>query len=117
MEESFNFFRESGFDPARGDPVGKMDVTPEGFGVFVSFAKHMADKHCGGKIIMETGGGYSDDSFKASLRGSLVCPPSSLVFLLSPPSLLLCALLSSSSCLLVNFPSSLTRSTVLLPFS
>eukprot|EP01126_Amoeba_proteus_P050767 TRINITY_DN6025_c0_g1_i10.p1 TRINITY_DN6025_c0_g1~~TRINITY_DN6025_c0_g1_i10.p1 ORF type:complete len:309 (-),score=74.32 TRINITY_DN6025_c0_g1_i10:43-969(-) len=61
----------SGFDAANGDPVGRMKVTPAGFSQFVSFANSMAAKYSNGKIIFETGGGYSSTSFYASLEASL----------------------------------------------
>ncbi len=49
----------AGYDIYCGDPLGTMDVTPEGFYKMTDFLKKMAEKHCEGRILHVLEGGYN----------------------------------------------------------
>ena len=48
-----------GFDAAMTDPLGRMIVTANGYREMTKMLKKVADKVCGGKIVMTHEGGYS----------------------------------------------------------
>jgi acetoin utilization deacetylase AcuC-like enzyme len=48
-----------GFDAAMTDPLGRMIVTANGYRQMTKMLKDVAEKVCGGKILMTHEGGYS----------------------------------------------------------
>ena len=57
----------AGYDIYRHDPLGTMDVTPEGFFSMALFLKQMARKLCNGKILMTLEGGYNIEGIAESV--------------------------------------------------
>jgi acetoin utilization deacetylase AcuC-like enzyme len=49
----------AGFDIYGGDPLGGMDVSPEGFGALAAILTGLADELCGGRILIVLEGGYN----------------------------------------------------------
>ncbi len=49
----------AGFDAARGDPLGNMNVTPQGFAAITSRLTDAADRHCHGRLVSMLEGGYN----------------------------------------------------------
>lgn len=49
----------AGFDPYREDPLGGMQVSPEGFGALAGIIQEIAEETCGGRILLTLEGGYS----------------------------------------------------------
>ena len=49
----------AGFDIYGGDPLGGMDVSPEGFGALAAELISMAAQHCRGRIVFVLEGGYN----------------------------------------------------------
>jgi acetoin utilization deacetylase AcuC-like enzyme len=62
----------AGFDIYMEDPLGGMNVTPEGFAGLTQSIMRMANEYCGGKVVITLEGGYNlqglRDSVKAVLR-------------------------------------------------
>jgi acetoin utilization deacetylase AcuC-like enzyme len=62
----------AGFDIYMEDPLGGMNVTPEGFAGLTQSIMRMANECCGGKVVITLEGGYNlqglRDSVKAVLR-------------------------------------------------
>ena len=62
----------AGFDIYKGDPLGGMKVTPEGFAGLTRSLMRMAESCCGGKMVITLEGGYDlkglRDSTKAVLK-------------------------------------------------
>ncbi len=62
----------SGYDIYYQDPLGAMNVTPEGFAALTSLMMDMAQSSCQGKLVITLEGGYHlnglRDSVKATLR-------------------------------------------------
>ena len=62
----------AGFDIFKGDPLGGMDVTPDGFAGLTRIIMDTADLCCDGKVIFTLEGGYhiqgQSDSVKAVLN-------------------------------------------------
>lgn len=62
----------AGFDIHEGDPLGGMQVTPNGFAGLTRSIMEMADACCGGKVVMTLEGGYNvygqSDSVKEVLK-------------------------------------------------
>ena len=48
-----------GFDLYHEDPLGKMNVTPEGYALMTSMLKHLALEVCEGRLLFVMEGGYS----------------------------------------------------------
>lgn len=48
----------AGFDIYRGDPLGGMGVSPEGFGLMARVLLEMAEEVCGGRVLVALEGGY-----------------------------------------------------------
>ncbi len=48
----------AGFDIYEGDPLGDMQVTPEGFACLTRLLMDLADELCGGRIVLVLEGGY-----------------------------------------------------------
>lgn len=49
----------AGQDPNLFDALGRMQVTPAGFGEFTSLAKGIAERNCNGRLVALQEGGYS----------------------------------------------------------
>jgi acetoin utilization deacetylase AcuC-like enzyme len=58
----------AGFDIHRNDPLGGMQVTPEGFAGMTRVLLDIADGCCGGKLVMTLEGGYDLDGLRDSVR-------------------------------------------------
>jgi acetoin utilization deacetylase AcuC-like enzyme len=52
-------FVASGFDPNAMDPLGRMMVSPSGFGRMAQLLKDVAERVCGGRLVLAHEGGYS----------------------------------------------------------
>ncbi|MFC5588923.1 class II histone deacetylase [Sporosarcina soli] len=50
----------AGQDPSMFDPLGRMLVSAKGFGKMTKVMMEIAEKHCGGKLVMCHEGGYSN---------------------------------------------------------
>ncbi len=63
----------AGYDTYQHDPLGTMNVTPEGFFLMTKFLKHLAEKQCDGRLLLSLEGGYHvegiAESVKCTLRG------------------------------------------------
>lgn len=51
-------FISAGFDIYKGDPLGSMQVTPQGFAYMTSSLIELADEVCGGRVLVTLEGGY-----------------------------------------------------------
>jgi len=63
LAEDFNpelIIVSAGQDPGMFDPLGRMRVSAEGFGKMTDIMKQIAQKHCGGKLVLCHEGGYSN---------------------------------------------------------
>jgi len=58
----------AGFDAAKGDLLGRMQVTPEGFAELTRIVKQIADQYCQGRLVTILEGGYNLDSLAASVE-------------------------------------------------
>ena len=61
----------AGFDPYIKDPLGGMGVTGEGFGALASIVRDIAEKTCGGKVLLTLEGGYNPDGLREGVRAVL----------------------------------------------
>ncbi len=61
----------AGFDPHFNDPLGGMRVTPEGFAGMTRSILDIADRCCGGKVVMTLEGGYGLEGLRDSVRAVL----------------------------------------------
>jgi acetoin utilization deacetylase AcuC-like enzyme len=61
----------AGFDPHFNDPLGGMRVTPEGFTGMTRSILNIADRCCGGKVVMTLEGGYDLEGLRDSVRAVL----------------------------------------------
>ena len=61
----------AGFDPYVKDPLGGMGVTGEGFGALASIVRDIAEKTCGGKVLLTLEGGYNPDGLREGVRAVL----------------------------------------------
>jgi len=62
----------AGFDPYYKDPLGGMKVTPDGFACMARILLDIADKCCGGKIVVTLEGGYHLTGLAESIKAVLV---------------------------------------------
>lgn len=58
----------AGFDIHHSDPLGKMKVTPEGFGALTRSVMEMAEECCDGKLVLCLEGGYHLTALKESVK-------------------------------------------------
>jgi acetoin utilization deacetylase AcuC-like enzyme len=58
----------AGFDAAKGDLLGQMKVTPEGFAELTRVVKGIADQYCQGRLVTILEGGYNLESLAASVE-------------------------------------------------
>jgi acetoin utilization deacetylase AcuC-like enzyme len=56
----------AGFDSAKGDLLGRMNVTPEGFAELTRIVKGVAEQYCQGRLVTLLEGGYNLESLAAS---------------------------------------------------
>jgi len=61
----------AGFDPYIKDPLGGMGVTGEGFGALSSLVRDIAERTCGGKVLLTLEGGYNPDGLREGVRAVL----------------------------------------------
>jgi acetoin utilization deacetylase AcuC-like enzyme len=61
----------AGFDAAKGDLLGRMNVTPEGYAALTRIVKDIAEKHSGGRLVSTLEGGYNLDALAASVEAHL----------------------------------------------
>ena len=61
----------AGFDPYRDDPLGGMKVSGEGFGALAAIVRDIADRTCGGKILITLEGGYNPQGVRDGVRSVL----------------------------------------------
>jgi len=61
----------AGFDAAKGDLLGRMNVTPEGYAELTRIVKGIAEKYSGGQLISTLEGGYNLESLAASVEAHL----------------------------------------------
>ncbi len=61
----------AGFDIHFDDPLGGMDITPEGFAALTRSILDTAETCCGGKVVLTLEGGYDLNGLTASIRAVL----------------------------------------------
>jgi acetoin utilization deacetylase AcuC-like enzyme len=61
----------AGFDAAKGDLLGRMNVTPEGYAELTRIVKGIAEKYSGGRLVSTLEGGYNLDALAASVEAHL----------------------------------------------
>ena len=62
----------AGFDIYFKDPLGAMNVTPNGFALLTRLLLDIANKTCGGKILFALEGGYHLDGLRESVQSVLM---------------------------------------------
>ncbi len=62
----------AGYDPYYLDPLGAMQVTPEGFAAMTLLLMDCAARHCGGKLLLALEGGYHLDGITESVKKTLL---------------------------------------------
>jgi acetoin utilization deacetylase AcuC-like enzyme len=62
----------AGFDTYVGDPLGAMEVTPEGFACMTRILLDLADECCGGRVVATLEGGYNIQGLIKSVRAVLL---------------------------------------------
>ncbi|MBU1150236.1 MAG: histone deacetylase [Proteobacteria bacterium] len=62
----------AGFDTYVGDPLGAMEVTPEGFACMTRILLDLADECCGGRLAATLEGGYNIQGLTKSVRAVLL---------------------------------------------
>jgi acetoin utilization deacetylase AcuC-like enzyme len=58
----------AGFDTHFDDPLGGMEMTPEGYASLAQVVQDIADKHAGGRLLLTLEGGYSLSGLRNSVR-------------------------------------------------
>lgn len=61
----------AGFDPHFLDPMGGMRVTPEGFAALTRILMSLADRICGGRLVLVLEGGYHAEALAESIAAVL----------------------------------------------
>jgi len=61
----------AGYDAHERDPLGSMDVTTRGFGLFAERLCGVADQVCGGRIVLALEGGYDLEGLADSVAESV----------------------------------------------
>jgi acetoin utilization deacetylase AcuC-like enzyme len=62
----------AGYDIYQLDPLGTMDVTPQGFHLMAGIVKQMADALCGGRLLCTLEGGYHVKGLTESVKQTLL---------------------------------------------
>jgi acetoin utilization deacetylase AcuC-like enzyme/formylglycine-generating enzyme required for sulfatase activity len=58
----------AGFDSARNDKLGRLDLTPEGYSAMTKKVREIADATCKGRIVSMLEGGYNLDALADSVE-------------------------------------------------
>jgi acetoin utilization deacetylase AcuC-like enzyme/formylglycine-generating enzyme required for sulfatase activity len=58
----------AGFDSARGDTLGRLDITPEGYTTMTKTVREIADTCCKGRVVSMLEGGYNLDALADSVE-------------------------------------------------
>ena len=58
----------AGFDSARGDLLGRLDLTPDGYSAMTKKVREIADATCKGRIVSMLEGGYNLDALADSVE-------------------------------------------------
>jgi acetoin utilization deacetylase AcuC-like enzyme/formylglycine-generating enzyme required for sulfatase activity len=58
----------AGFDACKGDVLGGMNITPQGFAQLTQIVKSIAEKCCEGRLVSVLEGGYNLDVMSASVE-------------------------------------------------
>jgi acetoin utilization deacetylase AcuC-like enzyme len=58
----------AGFDTHRSDPIGSMNVTPEGFARMTALLMEMAVSFCKGRLVLVLEGGYDPEGLRDSVE-------------------------------------------------
>ena len=58
----------AGFDSARGDVLGRLDLTPDGYAFMTKTVREIADACCKGRIVSMLEGGYNLEALAASVE-------------------------------------------------
>ena len=61
----------AGYDIYSQDPLGAMDVTPEGFAILTSLIMDMARSSCQGRVVITLEGGYHLDGLRDSVKATI----------------------------------------------
>ena len=61
----------AGFDIYMEDPLGGMNVTPDGFAGLTQSIMHMANECCGGRVVITLEGGYNLQGLRDSVKAVL----------------------------------------------
>ncbi len=61
----------AGYDIYNLDPLGTMGVTPQGFAAMTFFLKEVAEKLCGGRLLLSLEGGYHVDGIAESVSETI----------------------------------------------
>ncbi|ADO74323.1 histone deacetylase family protein [Stigmatella aurantiaca] len=61
----------AGFDPHRNDPLGGMLVTERGFAAMCAGLRSLAERLCGGKLVLVLEGGYSLEGLSQSVHACI----------------------------------------------
>jgi len=62
----------AGYDPYYLDPLGAMQVTPDGFSAMTLLLMQCAENYCGGKLLITLEGGYHLDGITESAKKTLL---------------------------------------------
>lgn len=61
----------AGFDAAQGDPLGRMEITPEGYAALTRIVRGIAERHCQGRLVSVLEGGYNLGALAASVEAHI----------------------------------------------
>lgn len=61
----------AGFDAAKGDLLGRMNITPEGYAELTRIVKEIAEQYSKGRIVSTLEGGYTLEALAASVEAHL----------------------------------------------
>jgi acetoin utilization deacetylase AcuC-like enzyme len=61
----------AGFDAHRDDPLASMSLSDDGFAMLCGAVKAIADRHCGGRMVLTLEGGYDLDALARSVHGCI----------------------------------------------
>ena len=62
----------AGFDASKGDLLGRMNVTPQGYGELTRIVKEIADQYCKGRLVSILEGGYNLDALAKAVEMHLI---------------------------------------------
>ncbi|MBZ4422170.1 histone deacetylase [Myxococcus sp. RHSTA-1-4] len=61
----------AGFDPHQNDPIGGMEVTERGFAAMCASMRSLAERVCGGRLVLLLEGGYSLEGLSQSVHACI----------------------------------------------